>query len=284
MPLTGHTPTCLPSLDGGYPALSAITIGASATWRDIPHRPDWLEKHGFSCAYAPDPDRLNRSLRELVPYIQRGMRVRHHGYFPGREIGHRDPKRAEEAVQFHLRAMAAIRGIGEPVMTVHVGLDPFAPLDHCRVVENLSRLCLFGKRMGIRISLENLRRGPTSNPEILLQWAGLAGASVTLDVGHAVSSQCVRRGEISVVRIIEMVEHRLMEVHMYESETDRHWPPRNMAVLGPIVDRLADTGCRWWTIELDSPHDLLHTRKLLDDHLRRDRQNEIEALFGMIAQ
>ena len=40
-----------------------------------------------------------------------------------------------------------------------------------------------------------------------------------------------------------------------------------MTILGPIVDRLLDTQCRWWTIELDDYDDALYTRALLLDYL-----------------
>jgi len=66
-----------------------------------------------------------------------------------------------------------------------------------------------------------------------------------------------------------LVARRLVEVHFYESETDRHWAPSNMDILGPIVDRLIATHCRWWTIELEDTQDVLRTRQLLVDHFRK---------------
>jgi sugar phosphate isomerase/epimerase len=197
------------------------------------------------------------------------MAVRHHGYFPGEEIGHAHAATAEEAMQLHFKAMETLQGVGEPLMTVHVGLDRTLPLNHRRVLENLTRLVEYGKKIGVAVSLENLRRGPTANPGTLLDWARNSGAGITLDIGHAVSSQCVCNKAIRVEKIIRLAAERLMEVHFYESETDRHWAPRNMDILGPIVDRLITTSCRWWTIELEDTRDVLLTRQLLVDHLRK---------------
>jgi hypothetical protein len=42
-----------------------------------------------------------------------------------------------------------------------------------------------------------------------------------------------------------------------------------MEILGPIVDKLITTDCRWWTIELEDTRDVLLTRQLLVDHLRK---------------
>jgi len=245
-----------------------MELAASATWRHGRRRLDWIEASGLACAFSPNPDRLDLLPGQLFSYIQRGMPVRHHGYFPGKEIGHAHPGTAEDAMQLHFKAMDAIQGVGEPLMTVHVGLDRTVPLDNGRVVKNLARLVGYGKKVGVTISLENLRRGSTANPWTLLEWSRRSGAGITLDIGHAVSSQCVRRKEISVERIVDLVAERLMEVHLYESETDRHWAPRNMDVLGPIVDKLITTDCRRWTIELEDTRDVLTTRQLLADHFK----------------
>ena len=263
------------------PAWPELTLAVSATWRQGSGRLDWIAANGLACAFAPNPDRLESISRQLLPYIQSGMAVRHHGYFPGEEIGHARGEAAEEAMRLHFNAMEALDGVGEQVMTVHVGLDRTLPLDHQRVVKNLTRLVEFGKKTGVTVSLENLRRGPTADPRTLLEWARCSGAGITLDVGHALSSQCVRNEEISVEMIIDLVAERLVEVHFYESETDRHWAPRNMDILGPIVDKLITTDCRWWTIELEDPHDVLRTRHLLIDHFE---QIQIPLLWRLPAE
>ncbi len=251
------------------PAWPELTLAVSATWRHGARRLDWIAANALACAFTPNPDRLDLISQQLIPYIDHGMALRHHGYFPGKEIGHANAAAAEDAMQLHFKAMEALQGIGEPLMTVHVGLDRTLPLDHHRVVKNLTRLVEHGKRIGVTISIENLRRGPTANPQILLDWARRSGAGITLDVGHAVSSRWVCDKTISVETIIGLVAARLVEVHVYESETDRHWAPRNMEILGPIVDRLIATDCRWWTIELEHTRDVLLTRQLLVDHLRK---------------
>jgi sugar phosphate isomerase/epimerase len=251
------------------PAGPELTLAVSATWRHGSRRLDWIATNGLACAFAPHPERLDLISRQLVPYIHNGMGVRHHGFFPGEEIGHAHGGPAEDAVQFHFKAMEAMQGVGEPLMTVHVGLDPTLPLDHHRVVENLARLVAYGKKIGVTVSLENLRRGPTAHPETLLDWTRRSGAGITLDIGHAVSSRCVCDKTISVEKIIDLTAERLMEVHFYESESDRHWAPRNMDILGPIVDKLLTTHCRWWTIELEDIRDVLFTRQLLVDYLKK---------------
>ena len=61
---------------------------------------------------------------------------------------------------------------------------------------------------------------------------------------------------------------------MYERETDRHHPPQDMSILGPIVDRLQETPCNWWTIELTDYAEALSTRTLLLDYLANKNQRK----------
>jgi sugar phosphate isomerase/epimerase len=246
-----------------------ITLAVSATWRHGAERLDWIAANGLACAYTPNPQRLDLISGQLTCYLKHGMAVRHHGYFPGAEIGHAHPGAAEAATRLHFKAMEAIQGLGEPLMTVHIGLDQKLPLDHRRAVQNLTRLVRYGKKIGVTISLENLRRGPTANPSTLLEWARRSGAGITLDVGHAVSSECVRREETSVEEIIDLTAERIAEVHLYEFETDRHWAPRSMDILGPIVDKLVTVDCPWWTIELEDTGEVLRTRRLLSEHFQK---------------
>lgn len=152
-------------------------------------------------------------------------------------------------------------------MTVHIGLVPSIVLDHNRAVTNLSRLVDYALQRGITISLENLRFGATSNPEVMLKWSEQSGASITLDIGHAVSCDRVTKGELSVTPIIELYAHKLEEVHFYEYETDTHYAPKDMSILGPIVESLLKTQCTWWTIELSYFEEILNTRSLVHRYL-----------------
>jgi sugar phosphate isomerase/epimerase len=242
-------------------------IALSVHWQVCPARLEWAVAQGFAIEYSPNPLAFDLLPVHLGAAIEAGVSVRHHGFFPRHEIGHVDASVAEQAVRVHMSALEAMHGLGEQVITVHVGLNPETPLDLGRVVANLSRVVAHAQELGIAVCLENLRRGPTSDPETVLAWARESGAMITMDIGHAVSCQRVQSGKLSPVDFVDMFADRLLEVHMYERETDRHYPPRDMTVLGPIVDRLLTTSCRWWTIELSDDDEALATRALLVDYL-----------------
>jgi len=243
------------------------TIALSARWDTYPDRFRWIVEHGFALEYSPNPEAFDLLPKHVDLFLEAGIPVRHHGFFPGYEIGHQDAAIAERAMRVHMAALEAMRGRGEQVITFHVGLRREDPIDPGRVVENLWWLVERARDLGITVCLENLRRGPTSHPENVVAWARASGAMITLDIGHAVSCQRVQSGELTALDFVEMVADRLFEVHMYERETDRHHPPQDMTTLGPIVDRLLATRCTWWTIELEDYAEALATRNLLLNYL-----------------
>ena len=264
----------------GQASARHLTIALSAKWHTYPDRFRWIAEHGFALEYTPDPEALDLLPRHVDPSLKAGIPVRYHGFFPDYEIGHPDPAMAERAVRVHTAALEAMHGQGEQVITFHIGIHWKDPIVPGRVVENLSRLVERARGLGITVCLENLRRGPTSHPENLAAWAQASGAMITFDVGHAVSCQCVQSGELTIFDFLDMVADRIYEVHMYERETDRHHPPQDMTILGPIVDRLLDTRCTWWTIELDDYAEALATRTLLLDYLEDVRLSGLHRMRG----
>lgn len=251
----------------GQALACSLTIALSARWHTYPDRFRWIAEHGFALEYTPNPEALYLLPKHVDPFLKAGIPVRYHGFFPGHEIGHPDSAIAERAVRVHVAMLEAMHGQGEQVITFHIGIHWEDPIVSTRVVENLSGLVEHARGLGITICLENLRRGPTSHPENVVAWARASGAMITLDVGHAVSCQRVQSGELTVLDFVQMVADRIFEVHMYERETDRHYPPQDMTILRPIVDRLLATQCTWWTIELDDYAEALATRTLLLDYL-----------------
>lgn len=251
-----------------YHSTFPVTLALSAHWHTYPERFTWILEHGFAIEYSPNPEAFDSLPAHLDPFLKSGIPIRYHGFFPRYEFGHQNPERAKQALQVHHAALDAMHRLGEQVSTFHVGLNRNAPLDHSRVVDNLAHLVEHGNRLGITVCLENLRMGPTSHPATLLEWANRSGAMITLDVGHATSNQYVQRGEFSAVDFVLLVADRLVEVHMYERETDQHHAPEDMTLLGPIVDALLETQCTWWTIELNAYDDALKTRSLLKDYLQ----------------
>ena len=215
----------------------------------------------------PMQKNLQLTAPHILPYLNKGTPIRHHGYFPGFEFGNSSHEQAEKALLLHKQAVDTMIGLGEQVMTIHIGLVPTIPLDPDHTEKNLCKLVEYADKKGVTISLENLRRGPTSNPEYVVELAQKSGSAITLDVGHAVSSDLVCSQKTSVPEIIDMFSFALKEVHFYEYETDTHYPPKDLSVLAPVIDGLLKTECTWWTIELMDYSDILFTSELVKDYI-----------------
>jgi sugar phosphate isomerase/epimerase len=247
--------------------LNNITWAVSSQWHTFPERFDWIGANGFAMAYTPQAEGLQHTAAHVKPYLDQGVPVRYHGFFPGFELGDVDVSRAEQALALHMRAIDAIVGLGDPVMTVHIDLLPSIEVKYSHILQYLGRLAAYARERGVTLCLENLRTGITSDPANVLEIATECGTGITLDIGHAVTCEQVVRKETTVAQIVERFRHRLQEVHFYEYEADTHYAPSDMAILGPVVDALLETDCRWWTIELNHYADILKTRRLALEHL-----------------
>jgi sugar phosphate isomerase/epimerase len=252
---------------GGGDSPRRLTIALSIQAHDPPERFNRAGEADFAVEYTPDPLAPELIERQVKPLLAGGLPVRFHCRFAAFEMGNADPEKAAEALAVHKRAFQAITGLGEPVVTVHLSLSRRIPFDSDIAVANLTRLTEYGRKRGLTVCLENLRRGPSSDPNNVLDWTETSGARITLDVGHAVSSEYVREGRATVPGIIGKFHDKLHEVHIYAKEEDRHYPIVDMTGFTPIVDRLLTTGCDWWTIELEDFGEALDTRRRLLEYL-----------------
>ncbi len=247
----------------------SITLALTAKWPTYPKRLDWIVENGFALEYAPDPEKLESFSTRIDPYLQKGVPVRYHAFLRGYEIGHSDQALAERGLYMHKKMMDHILGKGEPVMTIHIGLNQKDPIDNNTAIKNLKNLVDYGKALDMTVCLENLRTGPTSDPATVWEWAEKAGSQITLDIGHAVSSDRVKHGLVTPYDFINTFADRLHEIHLYGKETDRHHPPKELSEIKGILDIAVETKCDWWTIELDDYDEVLFTRQLVSGYLKK---------------
>jgi sugar phosphate isomerase/epimerase len=246
-------------------------LAGSAKWSHGRRRLEWLCAHDFAVEFAPDPDNLAGLERQIRPLVQKGHPLRFHAFLPGYEIGDDNPEAARRALDRHKALVAAVGAIQEAVITCHIGLTQGRRIDSRRALTNLGVLVDYAAAQGVVIALENLRQGPTAIPQRHLAWASMTGARITLDLGHALSANTA--GGMGIKEYIDAVADRLTEVHYYERETERHYAPTDMSVLGPVVDRLMQTDCRWWTLELEDLAEMDATRRMTLDYLNPDAVN-----------
>lgn len=253
----------VPALGKTFPQLAA-----SAKWFHGSNRLDSLSSRGLGIEFTPDPDDFSTMPALLAPFLERGIPFRFHAFFPGYEIGDQDADVATRAMNHQRRFLEVVASmVVAPVITCHIGLDPEKFVEINRAGDNLGLLVRRAEELGATLALENLRRGPSSDPRQVWKWAEAAGSALTLDIGHALSSQIVHEGTMSMDEIVDLFTPRIVEAHYYEKETDRHYPPKDMRLLGPVVDRLIQTPCDWWTIELEEMADIDRTVELTRNYL-----------------
>ena len=227
----------------------------------------------FCFEYTPDYNNLKMLPVHLTPYRKRGVEIRYHAFFPGLELADVHDDLSQRSLALHLQMFEIMADLGEKVVTVHIGLDPRIELCPQKAIDNLCRLVDHAGKHDITVSLENLRRGLTSNPNTVLDWSRRSGCAITLDLGHVVSSDHSRNGGPDILETIRMFGPQLAEVHFYEKELDRHYAPRDMTILGPAIDLLLQTQCTWWTIELDDPNEIAACRNLIWEYKQSHHQD-----------
>jgi sugar phosphate isomerase/epimerase len=245
------------------------TLAASLRYDHPDSRIQTIIDNSLGVEYTPAERDFSSLGEQLGPLLQSGVRIRFHGFLPQTDIGDDDSLRSEQALKVHQQCLDAMVGIGEPFITFHTGLNLNLKLDYSTLVKNLAFLVSYGRERGIHVQIENLKSGLTSDPDVLWDLAQKTEAGITLDLGHAVSSEAAASGKWRVTDIVDLFQDRLSEVHFYEKELDRHYPPENLEVLGPVIDRLLLTDCQWWTVELPDNSELVETVDMVRQYFSR---------------
>lgn len=206
------------------------------------------------------------TLRAL--YSGEDLEIRYHLPLGYREIGHADPAEADRAVAWMTEAVSQVALAGGAYLTLHAGLPGDATRG--RIAATTSRLAgivAHGADLGVRVCLENLRWGLTSDPDEFMGLVIGSGASVTLDVGHAASSDVAARG-FGAEQFARMVAPHVRNAHVYEREESCHVAPLDLVALTPPLDVLLDeTSCDWWVVELHDLEEARRTRAMLVEFL-----------------
>lgn len=247
----------------------------SAFGKDLNTMRDYVASHRYDgVEWAWDGWRLmvpqRRRQRRLEELRQVGPISSAHAPYTDMEIGHRDPGHAAAAVRILQDYLDAAKELGAHHLNMHAG--SYAPdpeeLSWDGLVRNLDSLLDYAARREIRLTVENLRGGPTSDPETFARLLEATGAPVTFDLGHAHGSAWVQEGRGSVVEFLRSIPTPILATHIYYTErNDSHFVPEKLADIGPALDALCERGCDFWVLELHTPATLEQTRRIVDEYL-----------------
>jgi len=193
-----------------------------------------------------------------------------HAPYTDMEIGHRDPDHAGAAVRILQDYIDAAEELGVHHLNMHVGSFglPLEELSWDGLVRNVDRLLEYAARHGVRLTVENLKNGLTSDPETFVRLLKATGLPVTFDLGHAHGSAWVQEGRGSVVEFLRSIPTPILATHIYFTErNDAHFVPEKLADIGPALDGLVAAGCDFWVLELHTSETLEQTRRIVDEYL-----------------
>lgn len=195
-----------------------------------------------------------------------GLPIRFHGPTGDTELGHGDPRFGDVALQYLKMYVDVIAIFPGTHMTVHIGSRSIAVEDMAwgPAIDRLRELVAYGRQRGVRICLENLKRGWTSDPHTYREMLDRTGAWATFDTGHARASPWVQQEHGGVRDFLDVVADRVCNAHIYEIENEagQHVPPADLRTLGPVLERLRETPCDWWVFELTDPASIERCREL----------------------
>jgi sugar phosphate isomerase/epimerase len=237
----------------------------------------FARKNGFDgIDWSFDLDTLPRSPGEASSWVKRvkslePLEVRYHCPFYRIDLGHDDREEAKRAESIFQRIIRLVSKAEGRYLTIHIGLghDSTESLSWERSVQNLRSLVQYGFQHQVTICLENLAWGWTSKPNLFEKLIRQSGAAITLDIGHAWSSETVRSQYYAVEDFVTPHADRVLNAHIYHREIPAkgHIPPAGWDQIEDRLKLLYSIGCAWWVIEIKEAEGLLATKKLLDEHL-----------------
>jgi sugar phosphate isomerase/epimerase len=230
---------------------------------------DWTLKPEDLPSNRSQAQNFIRTISVLKP-----LEVRYHLFFRNVDLGHRNPAKSENAMRTFHRACRLVSELGGRVMTVHIGLglESFEEISWEKTVAGLTSLANLARHSGIRVCLENLVSGWSSNPELYEQLLGSTNCRGTLDIGHALVCHAVRSKTHEIQDFALPHPERILNAHIYHEETSEgHLPPSQFTDLDQRLRLLNGLPlCDWWVLELREEAALLQTlgfvREFLEAH------------------
>ncbi|MBQ9314016.1 MAG: sugar phosphate isomerase/epimerase [Clostridia bacterium] len=179
------------------------------------------------------------------------------------EIAHDDfefQKYSMFAIREYLKFVAEI-GINHAI--IHVGVCECS--NSIFALKNLEVLAEFAFELGVKLCLENLIYGLTSNSDFLCEALKIEKLFFCLDTGHCdVVSKC----DELYIPSVQTIMNKCVHSHVYKTE-DRcfnHIPFNSITEIknSNIMKMLLQSSCDWFTMELDSTKVQLNQKSMLE--------------------
>ncbi|MCS3901264.1 sugar phosphate isomerase/epimerase family protein [Methanococcus voltae] len=148
----------------------------------------------------------------------------------------------------------------EAYLTVH--LHNGIPPEYDKLLENLSSIVEYAKEKNVKICVENLRKGFSSNPYNILKVVENCDCNITMDIGHTKYE--------NRLDTVDLFAEYIHNVHVYENEVEgKHIAPKNLDNLKPVLDRLLNYKKDFWLVELMDNTSCQNTKNMLTNYIMK---------------
>ncbi len=232
---------------------------------------DWSFDLSHLPATPVEESRWVRRQELLKPF-----EVRYHCPFLQVDIGHEDEDIQAPAMDIFRRMIRLVSKARRKYLSIHVGLghNTTKNLSWESSIGNLSKLVRFGSESGVIVCLENLIWGWSSKPNLFEKMVRRSGAGVTFDFGHAYSCESIESQTYAIKDFVTPHADRVVNAHIYHNEVSGvgHFPPERLEDIKGRLDLLKRTPCLWWVLELKNVDDLLKTKVIVEEYLKREKE------------
>lgn len=132
-------------------------------------------------------------------------------------------------------------------------------------LRNLEVLSEFASELGIKLCLENLIYGLTSDSNFLCEALKIDNLFFCLDTGHC---NVVSKHNTTYIQSIKTIMNKCVHSHVYKTEDEcyNHIPFNSITEIknSNIMNMLLQSGCNWFTMELDSAEAQLNQESMLE--------------------
>ena len=218
------------------------------------------------------PFSLNAQRMSYVrSFIRDNGEVRFHLPHSFWDIGASDASIADNSLDYYGRLFETIRYLNAQYAVMHLGV--FDGADEDIALENLVILANRANNCGIKLCVENLIHGLSSNMNFIGKCLSVPHVYMCFDTGHA---EILRRQEgNTVVENIVSVKEKIIHAHVYDCEDDslNHIPFTQQSITTNVwLPLLQTTGCLWYTMEVDLREEQDEQKKLMEQYLHNKKQ------------
>ena len=202
-------------------------------------------------------------------FIKEHGEVRFHLPYGFWDLGVNDEIIFQDSFRYYCRLFSTIEFLESSVAVIHIGTA--AGSDKETSIRGLTRLVAEAKNHNVKLCVENLIHGLSSDMTFLKRCLEIDGIYFCLDTGHAEFLR--RRNGEKIFEDIFSVKEKILHAHVYDVEDDNmnHVPFTDVTLKSNVwLPLLSASNCAWYTMELDLQSDQDNQKMLLEKYIAQN--------------